>query len=219
MKLQLALDRMTIPEAIETANQAAPYVDWIEVGTSLIKQFGMRSVKALREAFPDKTIVADTKTFDNAKYEFEMSYNSGADVATVMGAAPLVSIEACVEAAAKQNKRVMIDLLHVPPSSLSNLFRFHEAIVCLHVGKDQQESPGEIKYGGLVDHLQMYLTSRGPKVAIAGGISEASIPRLVNVRPDVIIVGSAITKAADPAAAAKSIYESMKAIAGKDTER
>jgi len=176
-------------------------------------------VKALKQAFPDKTIVADTKTFDNAKYEFEMSYDSGADIATVMGAAPMVSIEACAETAARRNKRVMIDLLHVPPSRFPDLFRFQDAIVCLHVGKDQQELAGEFQPFGAAEHLHPLYTSRGPKIAFAGGITEASIPRLASVRPDVVIVGSAIAKAPDPAAAAKSISESIKAIAGKEPKR
>jgi 3-hexulose-6-phosphate synthase len=56
-------------------------------------------VKPIKKAFPDKIIVADMKTFDNAKYEFELCFQAGADVATVMGAAPLVTVEACMDAA------------------------------------------------------------------------------------------------------------------------
>ena len=98
MNVQLALDRLTIEEAIKMGNIVREYVDWIEVGTSLIKEFGMESVKELRKAFPEKIIVADIKTFDNARYEFEMCYKAGADVATVMGAAPKVSIDTCLAA-------------------------------------------------------------------------------------------------------------------------
>ncbi|WP_025698066.1 orotidine 5'-phosphate decarboxylase / HUMPS family protein, partial [Paenibacillus forsythiae] len=88
MKIQLALDRMSIEEAADMVRRTEPYIDWIEVGTSLIKEFGMASVEALKREFPHKTIVADMKTFDNAQYEFELCFGAGADVATVMGAAP-----------------------------------------------------------------------------------------------------------------------------------
>ncbi|MGA9173277.1 MAG: orotidine 5'-phosphate decarboxylase / HUMPS family protein, partial [Thermoactinomyces sp.] len=99
MKLQLALDRLTVSEAIKIADQVKAEVDWIEVGTSLIKEYGMSSVKALREAFPDHIIVADMKTFDNAAYEMEICFAAGADVATVMGAAPVETIELCFNVA------------------------------------------------------------------------------------------------------------------------
>ena len=44
MKIQLALDRVTIEEAIILAKLAEPSVDWIEVGTSLIKEYGIESI-------------------------------------------------------------------------------------------------------------------------------------------------------------------------------
>ena len=74
MKIQLALDRLTIEEAIAIAEKAEQEIDWIEVGTSLIKEFGVKSIEEMKKRFPNKTIVADIKTFDNAKYEFEMCF-------------------------------------------------------------------------------------------------------------------------------------------------
>ena len=40
MIIQLALDRMNMKEAIEMARTVESSIDWIEVGTSLIKEFG-----------------------------------------------------------------------------------------------------------------------------------------------------------------------------------
>lgn len=51
MKIQLALDRMTISEAIETAKEAEQYVDLIEVGTSLIKEYGVESISEIKKSF------------------------------------------------------------------------------------------------------------------------------------------------------------------------
>uniref|UniRef100_UPI00046EB5CF orotidine 5'-phosphate decarboxylase / HUMPS family protein n=1 Tax=Paenibacillus zanthoxyli TaxID=369399 RepID=UPI00046EB5CF len=142
MKIQLALDRMSIEEAAAMVRRTEPYIDWIEVGTSLIKEFGMASVEALKREFPHKTIVADMKTFDNAKYEFELCYGAGADVATVMGAAPPVTVALCMDTARRMGKQVMIDLLHTSSEQQRELARHHGAIHCLHVSKDQQEGGG-----------------------------------------------------------------------------
>ncbi|KIL41507.1 3-hexulose-6-phosphate synthase [Gordoniibacillus kamchatkensis] len=214
MNVQLALDRMTIPEAIEMARTVQDHVDWIEVGTSLIKEFGMDSVKAIKKAFPDKVVVADMKTFDNAKYEFELCYQAGADVATVMGAAPLVTVETCMDTAAKYGKTVMIDLLHTSADQQAYLFRYETAISCMHVSKDEQEQKGHALHSTF--HAgELTALPDGLKLAVAGGITLQSLPNLLEMRPFVVIVGSAITKAANPRQAAfdiKQVLEQHKEI-------
>jgi len=42
MKIQLALDRLSIQDAVKMAKLVETEIDWIEVGTSLIKEFGMQ---------------------------------------------------------------------------------------------------------------------------------------------------------------------------------
>lgn len=200
MNIQLALDRMTIPEAIRMARTVREHVDWIEVGTSLIKEFGMDSVTALKREFPEKTVVADMKTFDNARYEFELCFKAGADVATVMGAAPMVTVEACMDTAAKFGRTAMIDLLHTSEEQKAALYRFTDAILCYHVSKDEQEQAGQaLQSGGLAGGIK---APAGMKTAIAGGITLASLPGFMACDPHVIIVGSSITKADDPREAA-----------------
>lgn len=206
MNIQLALDRMTVEEAIRMAKQVRDSVEWIEVGTSLIKEYGVESIRAMKQAFPDKTIVADCKTIDNAKYEFEICFQAGADVATVMGVAPLVTIETCLEVAKKWNKRVMIDLLNTNASQLKELSSLKEAIFCQHVSKDQQELAG-----GSSDELHASFDA-SYEVAVAGGITLESIEKLTEMRPTVVIVGSAITKAENPNHAAAQFKQEIERV-------
>lgn len=207
MNIQLALDRMTIEEAILMAEKVKCYVDWIEVGTSLIKEFGVESIIQIRKAFPDKIILADIKTFDNAKYEFEMCFKAGADVATVMGAAPKVSIKTCMEVANKSKKQVMIDLLNTSKEQLEELLQYKEAVFCSHVSKDQQEITNKKQGFSRLNEVQELLIKNNAKIALAGGIDYNSLKELGKIKPNVVVIGSAITKAADIVAAAKSIYE------------
>lgn len=200
MNIQLALDRMTIHEAIETAAAAEQHVEWIEVGTSLIKEFGMDSVRALRKAFPDKVIVADMKTNDNAQYECQLCFEAGADVATVMGTAPLVTIQACIDEAKKKNKQMMIDLLNTTPVQQEALSRY-AAIFCLHTSKDEQEL-GAGGNGGTV-------LKEGVRTAVAGGITLGNLHDYLKIKPSVLIIGSAITKAEDPGKAAAAFKEKL----------
>ena len=199
MKIQLALDRMEINEAIELTRKVEDSVDWIEVGTSLIKEFGMASVRDMKRAFPSKTIVADIKTIDNARYEFEMCFEAGADVATVMGVSPLVTIDACMEVAERYNKIVMIDLLNTTEQQKRELMKYKKAVFCEHVSKDQQEELGASNHGTVDKNIY------GPDmtIAAAGGITLDSLQLLrKTLNPSIVIIGSAITKAENPTEAA-----------------
>jgi 3-hexulose-6-phosphate synthase len=199
MKIQLALDRMEINEAIELTRKVEDSIDWIEVGTSLIKEFGMTSVREMKQAFPTKTIVADIKTIDNARYEFEMCFEAGADVATVMGVSPLVTIDACMEVAKRYNKLVMIDLLNTTEQQKRDLMKYKEAVFCEHVSKDQQEELGASNHGAGTSNLY----SPDMTIAAAGGITLDSLELLrKTLNPSIVIIGSAITKAENPAEAA-----------------
>lgn len=202
MNIQLALDRMTVEEAIQMASTVKDSIDWIEVGTSLIKEFGVSSVAQLKAAFPNKIIVADVKTIDNAVYELDMCFRAGADVATVMGVAPLVTIEKSLEVASKWNKEIMIDLLNTSAQVQEKLVNY-DAIFCSHVSKDEQELSG-----GQTSVAQGHtaILGSGRKLAVAGGITLESMKGMQGLNPYVVIVGSAITKADDPAASAQKFH-------------
>jgi 3-hexulose-6-phosphate synthase len=199
MKIQLALDRMEIKEAVDLTKKVEDSIDWIEVGTSLIKEFGMKSVREMKQHFPSKTIVADIKTIDNARYEFEMCFEAGADVATVMGVSPLVTIDTCMEVAKRYNKTVMIDLLNTTQEQKEQLMKYKEAVFCEHVSKDQQEELGAANHGSTENSLY----TPDMKIAAAGGITLDSLDLLrKTLNPEIVIIGSAITKAENPAEAA-----------------
>ena len=84
--LQIALDFMNLDRALQIAKEAvAGGVDWLEVGTPLIKSEGMHAVRTLRKEFPDHTIVADMKIMDVGTIEVEMATKAGADVVIVLG--------------------------------------------------------------------------------------------------------------------------------------
>ncbi|MEH7081128.1 3-hexulose-6-phosphate synthase [Neobacillus drentensis] len=202
MNIQLALDRMEIAEAIELTKKVEDSIDWIEVGTSLIKEFGTASIKEMKQAFPHKQIVADIKTIDNARYEFELCFEAGADVATVMGVSPLVTIDTCMEVANRYQKKVMIDLLNTSDEQKQALQKYNDAIFCEHVSKDQQEELGS------QNHVTKESDFSAFQVAAAGGIKLDSIENLIeSLNPAVVIIGSAITKAENPSAAAQQFKQ------------
>lgn len=204
MQIQLAVDRVTIDRAKEIALKAAPHIDIIEVGTSLIKDFGVVSIKEIKSAFPDKIILADIKTMDEGAYEFKAAYNSGADIATVMGAASIDTIKACYETANNFGKLMMIDLLEVDNEKISRLKEFTKAIFCIHLSTDSRAG----NLSSLIADFNDNFPGIG-KVAASGGVNLSTMDVLKDAAVDIVIIGSAITKADNIEAAAKEFREML----------
>jgi 3-hexulose-6-phosphate synthase len=214
MYIQLALDRMNINDAIQITKQVEEYIDWVEVGTSLIKEFGIKSIDSVKRAFPNKTLVADVKTIDNAKYECSLCFGAGADIITVMGVAPQITVETCLDEANIHGKKVMIDLLNASESTMQQLLKYKDAIFCIHVSKDEQE----ISLWKAERSFTRFESFKGSTLAVAGGISVATIERIKPLHPSIVIVGSAITQAKDPESVAKELKQLVKNIGGEYDE-
>ncbi|NMH67906.1 Fe-S cluster assembly protein HesB [Bacillus sp. RO3] len=201
MNIQVALDRLTREECVQILEKTSVYVDWIEIGTGVIKEYGMTIIREIREMYPDKIIVADMKTCDVGKHEAVQAFDAGADITTVMAFAADKTIIDTLEVAQSRGKRVMIDLLGVSEKKrVQELKELGVSLVGLHMGKDMQET-GE-NTGGLFDLIEGI---SGIETSVAGGITLKTLPDIVEKGPDTIIIGSAITHAADPAEAARAM--------------
>lgn len=187
MKIQLAVDRVTLEEALSILEQANPYFDVIEVGTSLFLDYGLEAVRQIRSRFV-QPILADFKTMDEAEYEFNQIYSNGADIATVMGATSLDTLRICQRVATEYGKDYMIDIMEVSDEKIKELADFDDAIIALHLPKD--------KDADLKAYIEDFVSKHhlDNKLAAAGGITLEDLPYLKEAGIEIAIVGSAITK-------------------------
>ncbi len=206
MKIQVAIDRVSIKRAIEIIVAIKDYVDIIEIGTSLIKDYGLDSVRTIRKTFPNITILADIKTIDEAEYEFRGVYEAGADIATVMGGSAIATIEICSKVAREYQKEYMIDLLEVSAEKLKLLKPFKDALFCVHLSADNNGVGLET----LIKKYSKELCGYG-SLAAAGGISIDTLPIIMEHHFEVAIIGGAITKAQNIKEVAKMFYEKVRA--------
>jgi 3-hexulose-6-phosphate synthase/6-phospho-3-hexuloisomerase len=201
--LQLALDFLELPRALDVAKSSVPYgVDIIEAGTPLIKSEGLDSVRNIRSAFSSNIIVADMKTMDAGKIETESAAKAGADFITVSGTASISTIIECVESGKHYGIKVAVDLLGVkdPESFVPELEKIGVHQINVHCPIDAQML-GEDPLAALV--MLRPITSL--PIAVAGGLNSESSAKAIEAGADIVIVGGAITKAKDTAEATKQI--------------
>lgn len=74
MKLQLALDDISLDNALLLGEKVRNYVDIFEIGSPFIIAEGMHAVRAFRKKFPEKEILADTKIVDAGEYEAGLTF-------------------------------------------------------------------------------------------------------------------------------------------------
>lgn len=207
--LQVALDIMQVGRSVPIAKEAVEGgADWIEAGTPLIKSGGADAIRILRKEFPDRKIVADTKTMDVGAFEVEIAAKAGADVITVLGLADDSTVSEAVSAGRKYGAEIMVDMINVPDKikRSKEVAALGASYICLHMGIDAQmrgEAPPD-------DLLREIVDSTSVPVAVAGGITAENAGTYVEAGASIIIVGGGILKAADIRAAAAAIKSSME---------
>ena len=205
--VQVALDFVDLPHALEVAAEAvAGGCDWVEAGTPLIKAEGLNAVRALKAAFPDRTIVADMKTMDAGRAEVECAAKAGADVVGVLGAASDSTIRECAEVARNYGCRLIVDMIEVadPVARARRAEELGADYIGIHTAIDRQMR-GEAPF----DTLRAVAGAVSIPVSVAGGINSETAAAAIAAGASIVVVGGAIIKAADAEAAAAEIRRAV----------
>ncbi|RAS74224.1 3-hexulose-6-phosphate synthase [Priestia endophytica] len=205
MKLQLALDLVNIPEAIEVVKEVEEHIDIVEIGTPVVINEGLKAVKEMKNTFPNLTVLADLKIMDAAGYEVSQASEAGADIITILGAAEDQSIKGAVEEAKKRGKQILADMIAVKDieTRAKELDELGVDYICVHTGYDLQA----VGKNSFEDLATIKSVVKNTKTAVAGGIKLETLPEVIKQKPDLVIVGGGIATQDDKHAAAKSIKE------------
>ncbi|MPQ24478.1 3-hexulose-6-phosphate synthase [Bacillus paralicheniformis] len=208
MELQLALDLVNIPEAIEVVKEVEEYIDIVEIGTPVVINEGLRAVKEVKAAFPNLKVLADLKIMDAAGYEVMKASEAGADIITILGAAEDMSIKGAVEEAKAQGNKILVDMIGIKDikSRAKELDELGVDYICVHTGYDLQA----IGQNSFEDLMTIKNVVKNAKTAIAGGIKLDTLPEVVKLKPDLVIVGGGIANQDDKAAAAAKMKQTIQ---------
>ncbi|MFV5782376.1 orotidine 5'-phosphate decarboxylase / HUMPS family protein [Pediococcus acidilactici] len=207
MKLQVAIDRVSLKEALELARKLDPIVDIIELGTSIVKDYGLVHLKEQVLDFNHAQLLLDLKTNDEGIYEFKQGYKAGADILTVMATSSSSTVRQVYNVAMESNKQVLIDLMEADNQTIGSIINLQNAIFGVHHSKDAGSGFDAVK---TVEEFH----ERFPQVehiAVAGGIDLEQARKLAKQGiAETIIVGSKIVGASDVIATAKEFMEVIK---------
>lgn len=201
-KLQIALDNLDFPSAIEAVKDVVQEIDIIEVGTILLCAEGKRAVTYLKTLFPEKIVLADAKIADAGKIITPMMLDAGADWTTIICCAEIPTIKGALDVAKERNKDIQIEL--------TGYWSFEQAEewktigvsqVVYHRSRDAQAAG--VNWGEEDLSKIKQLCDMGFKVTVTGGISVEDIKLFKDLPIFVFIAGRSIRDAENPLEAAK----------------
>lgn len=208
MKLQVAIDRVTLEEVQASAVQFDGIVDVIEVGTSIIKDYGMNALKSVSSSVRQSEVLFDLKTIDEGAYEFEKGFDANADTLTVMASSSIDTIEQVYTLTADRDKKLLIDLLETSDEKIAGLQQFNEAIFGLHYSHDNKNQDFDAVKA--VEQFRINFPNI-KNIAVAGGIDIEQARRLAEQGiVERIIVGGKIMNSEEPLKMAKKFMEVIK---------
>lgn len=205
MKLQVAIDRVSFEKAAELVEEFEGIADVIEIGTSLVKDYGLLKLKDITNKVNKSKVLGDIKTSDEGAYEFRQGFEQGFDILTVMGSASFETISKCYEVSEEYNKVMMIDLLECSKEKIDEISNFDNAIYCIHTSIDKKRV---IAIGDEIEEFKKTFP-RIKNIAVAGGIKIDSIEELKKYDVELVIVGSAITSSNNPKEVSKGFKEAI----------
>jgi bifunctional enzyme Fae/Hps len=211
--LQIALDNPNV-EGAKKIIKTLPESDRIilEVGTPLLKKYGVNVIRELREIAKDLFIVADLKTLDVGKVEVDMAYEETADAVVVAGLATTETIDKFIKEAKRLGIYAIMDLMNVddPIDKLRSLKKLPDVAI-LHRAIDAEKT-GKTRWE-IIKEMRKTFPDQKFLIAVAGGITPQTAPEALSNGADIIIVGRYITQSKDVERATREFLKSTREMA------
>ncbi len=211
--LQIALDNPNL-EGVKKIITELPESDRIilEVGTPLLKKYGVNVIRDLRKVSKDMFIVADLKTLDVGKVEVDMAYEETADAVVVAGLATSETIDKFIKEAKRLGIYAVMDLMNVddPIGKLKSLQRLPDVAI-LHRAIDAEKT-GKTRWE-LIKEMRQTFPDQKFLIAVAGGITPDTAPEALANGANIIIVGRYITQSKDVERATREFLKSTREMA------
>ena len=205
--LQIALDIPSL-ERTKSIIRQIPRSDRIilEVGTPLLKRYGTKVIRELREEAKDVFMIADLKTLDVGKVEVDIAYEETADAVVASGLADISTLDKFIYEAKRLGIYAFVDLMYVenPIEKLKQLKDFPDVVI-IHRAIDVET--GRTLGLDLIPKLRKEFKDKKFLIGVAGGIIPETAREALQKGADILIVGRYITQSKDIERAVREFLE------------
>jgi bifunctional enzyme Fae/Hps len=180
----------------------------LEVGTPLLKKYGVKAIRDLREVAKDYFMIADLKTLDVGKVEVDLAFEETADAVVCSGLAAPETINEFLHETQRLGIYGITDMMNVenPIAKLKSLKNFPDVVI-LHRGIDMEKA-GKLHAWAMIKEIKQEFKDRKFLVAVAGGITPYNMQEALGQGADIVIVGRYITQSRDVKRATRDFLES-----------
>jgi 3-keto-L-gulonate-6-phosphate decarboxylase len=203
-RLQVAFDATRRADlGNQIARATAGGVDCIEVGTPLLKRYGIAIVEEARRLVARPTsLYVDVKMLDFPHLELSPALQAGADEVTALAFASDEALGTAMELAREYTAVLSVSTMNYPMTLLAR--RLTE-LRSLGVTRFVAHGAGMALTTAASDAAQrvrlIRRTVQDAHLLVGGGITVAEVPRFLAMNPATVIVGRAIADAPDIAVA------------------
>lgn len=198
MKLHFNYNLTDLNKALEIAEHTAEYADMLGVGSLLLLKEGVKAVRTFKAAFPNKDIFVQARISEKAEEAVGMLAQAGASYISVLAGSLQKTIKRAVDTAKAFDVKIALDLLDA--QSIGQAAMDAKAlgvhVLILHrFGGAHQIDEVDSEWRNVRDNTQL-------PIFITGKIDESNFQQVADLKPQGIMIGTAITDADNPTKAA-----------------
>lgn len=195
MKLQISYNLPDLNKALEVAHQTAEFADIIGIGSLLLFKEGVKAIKIFKGAFPNKEIFVEAKLIEKAPDTITMFAQAGATYISILAGATHNTLKKAVETAKIFDVSIALDLqdaLSVGQASLDAKTIGVDMLIINRIPHKPEEALEiESEWHSARENTEL-------PIFITGKIDRSNIHQIIALKPQGIMIGSAITRASSP---------------------
>ena len=222
MKLQLTIDHGKDYEILTALEPLADVVDVVEIGYPILVTYGLTFVKEVREKFPRVPLCVDAKVFHGGTGVTSRCFEAGANIVSVLSAAPNPVISKMVSKAEGFGGQIACDMTAAPSAVAQRTSEVDELGVDyvmiptfylpdydydLETHRNRWPWAPKLRPLDLARTVKRNLRHAG--LAVDTGINESNIRDVVALGPELVLVGRGILDATDRVEAATRLKRYM----------
>jgi 3-hexulose-6-phosphate synthase len=209
MKFQISYNTTDLAQALDLAKKTAEYADILGIGSLLLLKEGVNAIKVFKQTFPNKELFAEAKIIEKADDAVTILSQAGANYVSILAGSFHVTIKKAVVAAKAFDTKIIFDLFDAQASgqSAADARALGVHAIMLHRTPAVDEMvEAENEWRNVRDNTTLPLF-------VTGKIDLSNINHLLALKPQTVMIGSAISKANDPA---KTAAQFRELISGKE---